>query len=116
MEAERLGPLGVACVSRVPGHDNGGVGASGQQCGASGAAGSRRPEAGPANGGQDKSDSVCARWANQRSTPNRGILTAPFADTGQNVPCTIFKVPQKSNLLLQTANHLFYTQEGISSY
>ena len=33
-----------------------------------------------------------------------------------NMPCMIFKAPQKSISMLQLLNHLFYTRDGMLGY
>ena len=56
-------------------------------------------------------------WPSQRggAEPRHGDRAQTLTPTG-NVPCTNFKAPRKSNPLLQTPNHLFYSQEGMLGY
>ena len=55
-----------------------------------------------------------ARRVNQRSAPSRGNGDrVQTLKPSRNVPCMIFKVPQKSISMLQLLNHLFYTRDGM---
>ena len=59
--------------------------------------------------------SALGKPALRRRVPRHGDRAQSLKPAG-NVPCTLFKASQKSTSLVQTPNHLCYTQEGMLGY